>query len=52
MLGAFLPNRAARPQWWANETSPGSNHVQTAAWRDAGFNAFLESGERARFERR
>ena len=52
ILGAFLPNSAARPQWWANETTPGSSHVQIAAWREAGFDAFLEAGERVRFERR
>lgn len=52
VIGAMLPNSAARPQWWANETDPHSSHVQTRAWRDAGFKAFLVAGkDRVRFER-
>ncbi|HEY9552872.1 DUF7662 domain-containing protein [Allosphingosinicella sp.] len=53
VLGAMLPNSAARPQWWANEISLGSRHVQCRAWRDAGYDAFLIEGEdRVRFKRR
>jgi hypothetical protein len=51
IIGAMLLNSAARPQWWANEASAASTHVQAAAWREAGYKAFLEGGERVRFER-
>lgn len=53
VIGAMLPNSAARPQWWANEADTGTSHVQTRAWRDAGYDAFLIAGEdRIRFQRR
>ena len=53
VLGAMLPNSAARPQWWANETDTTSAHVQRRAWRDAGYDAFLiADAERVRFKRR
>ncbi len=53
VIGALLPNSAARPQWWANETDPATSHVQTRAWRDAGYDAFLITGEdQIRFRRR
>lgn len=49
-LGAMLPNSASRPQWWANVADPGTSHVQRAAWRAAGFEAFLVAGrDRVRF---
>lgn len=49
----MLPNSASRPQWWANETDPDSRHVQSRAWRNAGYDAFLlPSRERVRFTRR
>ena len=52
ILGAMLPKSAARPQWWANETGPGTTHVQRSAWRDAGYDAFLMVGkDRVRFSR-
>jgi hypothetical protein len=44
VLGFELPKSAARPQWWANVE--GGQHVQTKAWRDAGFDAFLVAGSR------
>jgi hypothetical protein len=47
VIGAGLPPTAAkRSEWWANETSPASRHVQCQAWRDAGFNAFPNLGAR------
>lgn len=52
IIGGMLPASASRPQWWANETDPESSHVQCAAWRTAGYNAFLLSGERVLFARR
>ena len=53
VLGAMLPNSAVRSQWWANEASEASMHVQRRAWRDAGYDAFLIAGaERVRFKRR
>ena len=41
VIGAMLPNSASRPQWWANERSPETRHVQCSAWLDAGYEAFL-----------
>ena len=41
IIGSKLPESASRPQWWANETSPDSSHVQCKAWRNAGYDAFL-----------
>lgn len=53
VIGGMLPNSAARPQWWANEIDPESRHVQSRAWRDAGYDAFLiKDAERVRFARR
>jgi hypothetical protein len=40
ILGFPLPDTATlRPQWWANEQSSKTRHVQCKAWLDAGFNA-------------
>lgn len=51
-LGAMLPKSANLPQWWANVADPRTTHVQRAAWRAAGFNAFLITGaDRVRFRR-
>jgi hypothetical protein len=53
VLASLLPHSAQRAEWWANERSPDSRHVQCRAWLDAGFNAFLRKGaEHVRFERR
>ena len=50
VLGAMLPNSAARPQWWANEAEIDTRHVQSFAWQRAGYDAFLVAGaERVRF---
>lgn len=53
LIGAMLPNSAARPQWLANNvTGPDTTHVQRNAWRDADYDAFLIAGrDRVRFER-
>lgn len=51
IIGAMLPKSAMRSQWWANEESASLTHVQVAAWREAGFKAFLEGNDRVRFER-
>jgi hypothetical protein len=51
IIGAMLPKSAHRPQWWANETDAETSHVQVAAWRDAGFKAFLVGSEQVRFEK-
>ncbi len=51
-IGALLPRSAQRPQWWANERSAESRHVQCAAWLDAGFSAHLSVGsEKVSFKR-
>ena len=53
IIGAMLPNSATLPQWWANESDPQSPHVQSRAWRNAGYDANLSVGrERVRFARR
>ena len=40
VIRASLPRSAkSHPEWWANETSPASRHVQSRAWRDAGYSA-------------
>ena len=52
IIGAMLPNRASRSQWWANETNPASRHVQCHAWRNAGYDAVLLPRERVLFTRR
>jgi hypothetical protein len=52
IIGGMLPKSASRPQWWANETDSGSNHVQCHAWRNAGYDAFLLPRERVLFTRR
>lgn len=40
VIAALLPKSARRPEWWANETSPESRHVQCHAWLSAGFKAY------------
>ena len=53
VLRAMLPRSAERPQWWANENSETTRHVQSRAWLSAGYDAFLVKGqERIRFVRR
>jgi hypothetical protein len=53
LLTAFLPHGAERAEWWSNERAPGSRRVQSRAWLDAGYSAFLVKGAgRVRFERR
>lgn len=53
VIGGMLPNSAERPQWWANEIDPESRHVQSRAWRSAGYDALLIAGaEKVRFTRR
>jgi hypothetical protein len=46
-----LPTSAFRPQWWANEVSANTSHVQRRAWRDAGYHAYLHAGRKVRFKR-
>lgn len=49
IIGSKLPETASRPQWWANESSPDTRHVQCRAWRDAGYGAFLLPRSRVLF---
>jgi len=53
VIGTSLPPTAGkRSEWWANEISPASRHVQCHAWRDAGFNAFPNlTGQTVTFRR-
>ncbi|WP_313452327.1 hypothetical protein [Brevundimonas sp.] len=52
MLTALLPKSARRREWWANETSAATTHVQRHAWMKAGYRAFptIET-ERVTFRR-
>ncbi|MNE85753.1 hypothetical protein D3C80_1827870 [compost metagenome] len=40
LLTAMLPKSARRREWWANETSDGTTHVQCRSWMRAGYLAF------------
>jgi hypothetical protein len=52
VLGALLPKIAHRPEWWANEQTPKTRHVQCKAWLRAGYRAVPQThAERVRFER-
>jgi hypothetical protein len=52
ILAALLPKSAERPEWWGNETSPDTTHVQCKAWLAAGYHAYLHKGQdRVRFQR-
>jgi hypothetical protein len=51
LLDRRLPTTATRPQFWAHTVNNAGN-VQREAWRSAGYNAFLVTGEnRVRFVR-
>jgi hypothetical protein len=53
VVAALLPKSAQRPEWWSNETSPDSHHVQCRAWLEAGYAAQpIKGAERVRFRRR
>ena len=53
VLGQLLPKSAQRPEWWANEDSPATRHVQCKAWLRAGYRAVPQThAERVLFERR
>ena len=51
ILAGELPTSALRPQWWANELSPNTSHVQRRAWVEAGCDAFLHAGRKVRFKK-
>lgn len=51
LIGAMLPKRAQRPQWWSTADAHAVPGVQTAAWRSAGFVASLNGEEKVRFDR-
>jgi hypothetical protein len=51
ILAGPLPTSALKHQWWANELSPNTSHVQQRAWGDAGYNAFLHAGRKVGFSR-
>lgn len=40
LLVALLPKSARRREWWANEASEMTRHVQCRAWMEAGYQAF------------
>ncbi|HCQ53249.1 MAG TPA: hypothetical protein DIV82_03815 [Brevundimonas diminuta] len=37
LLVALLPKSARRREWWGNEVSSVSSHVQARAWMTAGY---------------
>lgn len=50
VLGAMLPKRARRAQWWADPTVAAA--IQQEAWRGAGYEAALApDGDSVRFTR-
>jgi len=51
LIGGPLPLSAMRPQWWANETSSSTAHIQCLAWRQAGYEAFLYAGRKVKFRK-
>jgi len=52
ILGALLPQRAHRAEWWADDAPEDTGQVQCKAWRHAGYAATLLKGEeRVRFTR-
>lgn len=52
IIGSKLAETASRPQWWANETSRDTRHVQCRAWQEAGYEAFLLPRKRVLFRQR
>lgn len=42
LLTVLLPKSARRREWWGNETSQSSTHVQCRAWLQAGYYASPE----------
>jgi hypothetical protein len=52
LIGSPLPKSAPRRQWWENEKNPNTTHSQRAAWRDAGYDAFLtKDASKVRFKK-
>jgi hypothetical protein len=51
IIDARLPNNAATRQWWANVVNPEHGRVQREAWRAAGYDAFLLSSSRPKFQK-
>lgn len=52
LLTAILPKSAWRREWWANEMSAETTHVQCKAWLKAGYLAFpVVEHERVTFRR-
>ena len=52
VIHVMLPKSATRSEWWGNETSPQTRHVQCKAWLSSGFNASLQpSRDRVCFTR-
>lgn len=50
-IRCMLPNNASRADWWESHGEPGPRDVHKLAWRAAGFDAALLSGERVCFTR-
>lgn len=52
VLGALLPKRACRVEWWADDEGHETPRVQCRAWLQARYRAALLKGdERVRFTR-
>ena len=47
LIGEELPESACKhPEWWANENSDDSSHVQRHAWMKAGYKASADLDKR------
>lgn len=53
IIGKKLPESAYEYQeWWANETSKDTSHIQCLAWRNAGYKASVNiDGKFVTFEK-
>lgn len=52
ILGALLPKRAYRADWWVNDPDPAARRVQCKAWLRSRYHAaLLRAEERVRFTR-
>ena len=50
VIGADVPAKAKKPQWWCPRTPP-TAHDQRWAWHPSGYSAILLAGRKVRFVR-
>lgn len=51
LIRALLPRAAQQPQWWSNDQASDAMPVQSHAWLEVGYEAFLIGPERVVFRR-